>query len=82
VTGEYKFTRCSDGFMLTGTGVVTTVNSVLTVTDFKPDRRVNAGFILGQKTGSATINLQVAPGVWQTFRINSTNPSVVCACTG
>ncbi|MGH9763230.1 MAG: choice-of-anchor Q domain-containing protein, partial [Blastocatellia bacterium] len=33
VTGQYKFTRCSDGFTLTGTGVVRVVNGIQTLTD-------------------------------------------------
>jgi hypothetical protein len=77
--GQYLFTRCSEGFTLSGTGVVRLVNGILTLTDSKPDRRVSAGF-LTQKTGSATIYLMVAPGVWQTFRINATNPAAVCSC--
>jgi hypothetical protein len=79
-TGQYKFTRCSDGFMLSGTGVVRLVNGILTLTDSKPDRRVSAGFITSQRTGSLTIYIMIAPGVWQTFRINSTNPAAVCSC--
>jgi len=82
VTGEYRLISCPTGWMLTGTGAVRNVSGVLTVTDSKPDRRVNAGFNPGQKTGTATINFQATQGVWQTFRINSTNPSAVCACTG
>jgi hypothetical protein len=80
VTGAYKFTRCSDGFMLSGTGVVRLVNGILTLTDSKPDRRLSAGFITSQRTGSATIYIMIAPGVWQTFRINSTNPAAACGC--
>jgi hypothetical protein len=79
-SGQYKFIRCSDGFMLSGTGVVRLVNGILTLTDSKPDRRVSAGFITSQRTGSATIYIMIAPGVWQTFRINSTNPNAVCSC--
>src|SRR5262249_34907793 len=75
-TGAYKFTRCSDGFMLAGTGTVGLVNGIKTLTDFKSDRRISAGFNTGQLTGNATIYLQVAPGVWQSFRIVATNPSV------
>jgi hypothetical protein len=81
-TGQYKFTRCSDGFTLTGTGMVRLVNGIRTLTDFKTDRRISAGFITGQMTGSATILLNVAQGVWQTFRINDTNPAATCSCGG
>jgi len=33
-----------------------------------------------QLTGSATIYLMVAQGVWHVFRINDTNPSAICSC--
>jgi hypothetical protein len=79
-TGEYKLLRCADGFTLTGTGTFSLTNSIMTVTDSKPDRRVSAGFNQGQRTGAATIYLKVGPGIWQTFRINSTNPAAVCSC--
>src|SRR5262249_16240174 len=81
-TGAYTFTRCSDGFTLSGTGVAKLVNGILTLTDFKSDRRLSAGFNTGQLTGNATIYLMVAQGVWQTFRIVDTNPAAVCACPG
>jgi hypothetical protein len=79
-TGAYKFTRCSDGFMLTGTGKVGLTNGMRTLTDSQPDRRVSAGFSTATLTGSATIYLMVAQGVWQTFRVNASNPSAVCSC--
>ena len=81
-TGDYKFTRCSDGFMLTGTGTVKLVNGIRTLRDFKTDRRLSTGFNRSQLTGSATIYLKVAQGVWQTFRIIDTNPSAACICGG
>ena len=80
VTGQYKFTRCSDGFMITGTGVVKLVNGIQTLTDFKSDRRISAGLNTGQLTGNATIYLQVAAGVWQSLQIVATNPSATCSC--
>ena len=79
-TGQYKFTRCSDGFMLSGVGVAALTNNMRTLMDSKPDRRVSAGFNTGQLTGSATIYFTAAPGLWQIFRINSTNPAAVCVC--
>ena len=79
-TGHYKFTRCPDGFMLSGVGVAALTNNMRTLMDSKPDRRVSAGFNTGQLTGSATIYFTAAPGLWQIFRINSTNPAAVCAC--
>jgi len=79
-TGQYKFTRCSDNFTLTGTGRVALVNGIRMLTDSSTGRRINAGFNTGQLTGDATIYLKVGPGVWQVFRIHDTNPSAVCAC--
>jgi len=81
-TGAYKFTRCSDGFMLTGTGLVKLVNGIQTLTDFKSDRRISAGLNTGQLTGNATLYLMVTGGVWQTIGIVDTNPAAVCACPG
>jgi len=79
-TGQYQFFRCSDNFILTGTGTVALVNGGRTLTDFKSDRRISAGFNTGQLTGNATIYLMVTQGVWQTFRVIDTNPSAVCKC--
>jgi hypothetical protein len=77
-TGAYTFTRASDGFMLSGTGVVRLVNGIRTLTDFKPDRRLSAGLNTGQLTGTATIYLMVAQGVWQLLRIIDNNPAAMC----
>jgi hypothetical protein len=79
-TGQYLFTRCADSFTLSGTGTVALVNSIRTLRDIKPDRKISAGFNNGQLTGSVTIYLKVAPGVWQLFQIHDTNPSAVCKC--
>jgi hypothetical protein len=81
LTGNYKFTRCKDNLTLTGTGTVGLVNSIVTIADNKPDRRLQAGFNLGQLTGSATIYFTTGPGMWQTFRINDTSGSGKnCSC--
>jgi hypothetical protein len=79
-TGQYQFTRCSDNFTLSGTGSVALVNGVRMLTDRKPGRRISAGFITAQLTGSATIYLNIGQGTWQVFRIHDTNPSAVCKC--
>ncbi|HEY6332562.1 MAG TPA: choice-of-anchor Q domain-containing protein [Blastocatellia bacterium] len=81
-TGSYIFTRCSDGFTVSGTGTVGLVNGIHTLTASTSTARVSAGLNSGQQTGGATIYLMVAQGVWETFRINDTNPAAVCACTG
>ena len=82
VTGQYQFTDCSTGFTLTGVGVVKLVNGTQTLKDTQSDRKIKATFLTGQRTGSAKLNLTVAPGVMQTFRISDTNPSAACACAG
>jgi hypothetical protein len=79
-TGLYRFTRCSDSFVLSGTGTVALVNGIRMLSDVKPDRKISGGFSTAQLTGSVTIYLKVGLGVWQLFRINDTNPSAVCNC--
>jgi hypothetical protein len=74
-TGSYLYVREKDGFALSGTGTVRLVNGVLMLTFRAPDRAINAGFNTGQRTGSATITLRIAPGVFQTIRINSASAS-------
>jgi len=81
VTGAYKFTRCSDQFTLTGQGVIRTVGSILSLTDSKPDRRISAGFLINQLTGTATILLIPAPGISQTIAIKSTSRTKDCSCS-
>ena len=79
-TGAYTFSTCT-GFTLSGTGVVTCQNSIVLLSDRKPDRNVSAGFNTGQKTGSATIYFLVAPGSYQVFRIyDTTSFGNVCSC--
>ena len=72
-TGDYVFTRCADGFTVTGTGVIRYVNGLWMVTDSKADRRVSAG-VSPTNTGTATLSILAAPGVWLQLRINDTNP--------
>ena len=80
-TGAYTFCTTA-GFTLTGTGVITVQNSIIMLSDKKPDRNVSAGFNTGQLTGSAVIYVLIAPGVWQVYRIHDTTSfGTVCACT-
>jgi hypothetical protein len=79
-TGQYLYTRCSDGFTLTGTGMVSIVNGYVTITDNKPDRRINAGWSLATFTGRANVTL-VRPGVFQTITVYDTNPHPTCTCS-
>jgi hypothetical protein len=79
-TGQYVYTRCRDKFTLTGTGMVRTVAGIVTLTDSRPDRKINASFNLGQLTGKAYITLIPAPGVSQTITLFDTNPRATCQC--
>jgi hypothetical protein len=80
-TGDYSYTRCGGGgFTLTGKGSIRMVNGVLMLSDTQATRRVMASFFTSQLTGRATITLIPAPGVFQTFTINSTNPNPSLTC--
>jgi len=79
-TGAYQFTRCGDGFTLTGKGQISSVNSLISLSDSAADRRIRASFNSGQKTGYGTVWLTIAPGVSQTLIINDT-ASLGQACT-
>jgi hypothetical protein len=82
VTGDYLFTHCGPGgFTFSGKGTARTVAGVRNLMDMKPDRKLNANFLLGQLTGTATVNILVAPGVYHTYTISQTNPHPTCACT-
>ena len=79
--GAYTFTQCSTGFTLSGTGTVSSKSGVITLTDRKPDRSVNAGLNPNTKTGSAAIYFTPVPGGGtRVFRINQTNPNQTCGC--
>ena len=81
MTGDYRFVQCSGGSTtLLGTGTVTINGNVLTLQDFKTDRRISISFFTNTNTGHASLSILVAPGVWQSFTINDTNPNAVCAC--
>jgi len=81
-TGDYLFTHCgSQGFMLAGKGTVSFVNNIRYLSDSKPDRRITAGLNMAQLTGRANITLIPAPGIYQTFVVNQTNPRPKCACS-
>ena len=81
-TGAYLFTRCKDGFTLSGTGKVQKMGSIVMLSDKRANCVVSAGFNTGQRTGSATVMLILAPGITQTIRINATNPYAACSCSG
>ena len=79
-TGDYRLNTCN-GFVLTGTGTLKVVGSVVTLTDFRPDRRISVALVTNQLTGRATIYVLVAPGVWQLYTMNSAPMQLgICSC--
>jgi hypothetical protein len=81
-TGDYLLTVCgAGGFSFSGTGTVRLSGSVLTITDTQVDRRVTISYLTNQLTGNATINIAVAPGVFNTIRIVQRNINATCACS-
>jgi len=80
LTGIYHYVQCSTGFMLDGRGTVANQSGVVTLTDREPDRSVNAGLLTSQNTGKASISFMIAPGVFQYFQVNKTDPSTPCGC--
>ncbi|HKV42936.1 MAG TPA: hypothetical protein VJX67_27320, partial [Blastocatellia bacterium] len=78
ITGDYMYTRCSDGFTLSGTGTITTPSGVVTLTDKKADRYVSAS-VMSIGTGSATITFLIGT-TRQTVRIVDRTPGAVCSC--
>ncbi len=56
-TGAYQFSRCSDGYTLTGTGSVSTQGCLITLTHFPTDRRLIAR--LDTCAHSGTVSLQI-----------------------
>jgi len=81
VTGAYMYTRCSDGFSISGTGAVRSVGGVLNLIDNRPDRRISAAFITGQLTGNVTVMVNVTQGVWQTMSVHDTTSlGKGCSC--
>ncbi|MGH9825820.1 MAG: hypothetical protein ACREDR_21540 [Blastocatellia bacterium] len=83
LSGAYQYTRCKDGFIISGNGTVQNVGGILTLTDTESTRRVSAGLLTGQQTGSATIWFSVAQGVWEVFTIHDTTSlgTGTCSCS-
>ena len=80
-SGNYMFMKCgANSITLTGVGKVGLVNGIQTLTDSKPDRRINAGLLTGQLTGKATVMFSPAVGIWQTITVNDTKTNPSCSC--
>jgi predicted outer membrane repeat protein len=79
-TGAYLYTRCRDKFTLSGTGSIKVVNNIVMLTDSRPDRKISAGFNLGQLTGRANVTLIIGPGMYVPITVFQTNPHPTCVC--
>ncbi|HEY6333134.1 MAG TPA: hypothetical protein VI756_27675 [Blastocatellia bacterium] len=79
-TGQYRLIRCSDGFTLSGRGVVKFASGVTTIEDSNSARQVTAQANFGRRTGTATIRFMYAEGTWQVMRITGTHAPSACAC--
>ncbi|MEW6129813.1 MAG: IPT/TIG domain-containing protein [Acidobacteriota bacterium] len=71
-TGEYLFSRCSNGFTLIGTGTVSSKGSTYTLTHNATDRRVQATLDAIQHSGTASIQYPI--GTTFTITDRSTTP--------
>ena len=55
--GDYLFSRCGDGYTLSGTGTITIHASTITLTHNASDRRVLAQFNTSKRTGTASVQV-------------------------
>jgi hypothetical protein len=79
-TGAYTFTNCKTGFTISGTGTTRTNGGTQSLTDFKPDRRISGNFLTNQQTGTASVTVMVAQGVFQKFTLVQSFPNAACTC--
>lgn len=78
ITGDYQFTPCGGGTVITGTGTVARRGCVLTLRHNAPDRRVVVKVDACRNTGTVTVQ-GFSPG--ETFTITDMNkPANTCAC--
>jgi hypothetical protein len=74
-TGQYLYSRCSDGFTLTGTGTVSSHGSTYTLTHNPADRRVQATLDNTQHSGTASVQYPLG-STTQTITDRSTTPDL------
>ena len=77
-TGQYQFTRCSTGFTLSGTGVVTTKGSTVTLVHNAPDRRITATLDKAGHKGSASIQVNALHATFSITDRNTLNDTCTC----
>ncbi|MCI0489969.1 MAG: IPT/TIG domain-containing protein [Blastocatellia bacterium] len=56
-TGEYKYSRCGNGYVLTGTGTITKQGSTTTLKHWPSDRRVNGTANASTRRGSGSVQV-------------------------
>jgi hypothetical protein len=79
MTGDYQFTRCSDGFTLNGRGQVIKRGCGIFLQDFSaPDRRVVAQIDNCQNKGTATVQVFALGRAFTIVDRNTTNNTGTC----
>ena len=78
-TGDYTFTRCSTGFMLSGIGTVTTTGCSVRLTHNSGNRRLTATIDRCQKKGIASIQTFGPSATFTIIDRNTTNNTCACA---
>jgi len=81
MTGCYIFTQCSTGFIMTGTGTVSTQGCTTTLQDSKPDRNLTANVNSCTRQGNAVVYQVMPRKVTVTRSILDNNiDDNTCAC--
>lgn len=80
-TGAYKYTRCSDGRMLTATGKVTTQGCTITLQDFVGIRRVTAKVDTCGRRASASVQVRATVNILNVTITDRNTANNTCDCT-
>src|SRR5262249_50640093 len=78
-TGTYTFNSCT-GVTLSGTGMIRMKGSVVTLQDFKPDRKLVATDDLALKRGNAGIQILNPPPVREFTIYDRNTANDTCTC--
>jgi uncharacterized delta-60 repeat protein len=79
-TGEYQFTRCSDGFTLAGTGIVTIDGCRIMLKAKASNHSINASVDTCQHTGNATVVLSSQRRLTALSIIDTNTGNNTCRC--
>lgn len=80
-TGAYKYTRCSDGRILTGTGALTTHGCAVTLQDFVGIRRVLARVDTCVHSGTASIKVTATVEILNVTITDRNTANNTCDCS-